>query len=399
MANTLKTAVNNAASGFNWVTVYTCPVAKSAIVRSVIAANSASAQIRAELGIEREGVVTSLAPSISITNSSSANLLASTVTLQSSDKLVAREATAPRMGPLLGPSGAGYNTLALADGSALIQAGINGIFRSTDGGKSWTQVSSFTATSRIGAKIGSSLFFYTGFASAVRSTDGGLTWESVAVTNPPDTATINLLGNILFNGVVYGGLSSGRLTTTTDGITWTLATGFPASPVNSLAWTGTHWVAGRNSTSPDIFYSTNGAAWTTVAAIAGATTQINRLISNGSGIVLATSNNASGISRSTDHGVTWAAVSQTGISTTLTMTWTGTHFYLPNTSNPTKYYITSAGQAGTYFGPYGGFPTGATPYSTGFFGGDLSITRFIPTTGIPTLFYGMDITASILEVS
>lgn len=329
MANTLKLALNPNGGGPALRTLYTCPPGATAIVKSVIASNGTGAASNPSLAVVRSGVPNYLVSGTSLANTASVNLLAGTLALQAGDVLATRGGAAV-CAPLPGTNIGTINQLVVS-GSTIIAGTTTGIWRSTDAMATWTQVYSGGAISSTNpmAKIGSNWFVYTTATTAIRSTNDGLTWTAgVAVTNAPDW-DINGAGDIVYNGAVWGGLNSNRLTTTSDGITWTLQTAFPVADVSCLTWSGTRWIAGRNSTAADIYWSTNGVAWTTVASgLPG--TSVSNLVSNGSGTVIALNTSGGQPARvSTDHGSTWANSALTGLLGGGKSFWTGSVFVIP----------------------------------------------------------------------
>lgn len=313
MASELKLAVLPFAAG-PWRTVYECPVGKSAIVKSCIAANTgeAIATMPATLGIKRGSVITPFTGAIDITSTSSVNLLAGTVTLQAGDKLVTYTPHQSAVSKQLGifPPALGVVVNMRARGTTLIAVTASGLWRTTDL-ITWTQVWAAAMSGELLLNIGTTWFCYTSATVAVKSTDDGLTWASQAVTNAPTGYVINSFnaGDIkVGHSGRYAGLtytSQYVLTTSTDGITWTLATATPQLINPSIAWTGTHYVAGRSSTSADIYRSTDGVAWATVAAVSGLGTGVYSVASDSAGGVVATSTSVGTALVSVNHGATW----------------------------------------------------------------------------------------------
>lgn len=414
----VKSATNIRASGPNLTTLYTVPAGKQAVVRTVTAANTAqtSVTLSAVLGFRRSGVLTRLS-NTSIATNLSANLLPAAMTLIAGDELVTTENAGGTFGQFVNISFS--FALAVVDGNTIICCGTEGIYRSADAGITFTQVSSLSSTTYFAAaKIGTNYFIYQSATSALRSTDGGITWTTQAVTNAPSAAAtlaglrIAAPGHIVYNGTVYGGLTSTtQLSTTTDGITWTnVAAAFP-NAVDCLVWSGTHWVAGRNATAPEIYRSTNGVAWTTVTARgASGGAGVGGLASNGAGVIITGNPGSSGtFGRSADHGATW---SDQTVPFTLNfatfsppVNYIGNNFFVfLNSSNFTSYsptgltgsfvvtnaLSTSSSQAADSYGVNGTNVFYTAGISSGL--------RTFPLT-IPTAFAGMDVTAAILEVT
>jgi len=419
----VKSATNIRASGPNPVVLYTVPAGKQAVVRTVNINNTCQAAVAISpvLGLRRSGSITTLS-SVNINNTASANMLTAPITMISGDELVTTEAAAPAFGERLiatFPDGGVNSSVAIVDGTTIICCDANGIYRSTNSGQTLSQVSSLACELNIyAAKIGTDYFIYQSTTSARRSTDGGATWTTQAITNGPDVTNnfgqrISAPGRIVFNGTVYGGLTSAtQLSTTTDGITWTnVAAAFPNN-VDCLVWSGTHWIAGRNSTSSQIYRSTDGASWSTVTArTASSGGGVAGLATNGSGVVV--TGVLSGISvlgRSADHGATWSDQTTPfrGVSTSPTPVYLGTNFlFCTDATNNLNAYSPS-GLTGSFVGPVASAIVNASQNSfaygvngTSVFyavgAADTGLRTF--TLATPTAYAGMDVTAAILEVT
>lgn len=414
----VKVATSIRASGPNWTTLYTVPVGKQAIVRTVTAANTAiSGTIAPFLGLRRSGSVTRLS-NASIATSTSANLLPAAMTMIAGDELVAIDTSGSTFGEIVLPVFPDLNIsngVAIVDVNTIICCSTNGIFRSTDAGVTFTQVSSLTCTSAIAAaKIGTDYFIYQTTTSAYRSTNSGLTWTTQAVTNGPGSPAagagrmIPAPGRIVFNGTVYGVLTSAtQLSTTTNGITWTnVAAAFPNS-VDGLVWSGTHWIAGRTAAAAEIYRSTDGTSWSAVTArTSSGGGAVGGLASNGAGVVITGGIGGDVIGRSADHGATW-----TDITTPTTLS--------SNTTSPTVNYIGSnfflfpSSGVGTIYSPTSLAGSFVNTNASSIFSGSSSDSYgvnatnvFYTRTGlrkftltIPTAYAGMDVSAAILEIT
>jgi hypothetical protein len=344
-------------------------------------------------------------------------MLTAPITMISGDELVTTETAADTFGEVVTrffPDGTNSAPVAIVDSNTIICCNASGIYRSTNAGVTFTQVSSLVCSTSIAAqKIGTDYFIYQSATSARRSTDGGATWTTQAVTNAPEVAggigrLVSAPGRIVYNGSVYGGLVSGtQLSTTTDGITWTnVAATFP-NAVDCLVWSGTHWVAGRDA-APQIFRSTNGASWSTVTArTANAGENLGGLATDGAGVIITGTGNAgTSIGRSADHGATWSdqALGFTGSSASgnSNVNYIGSNFYVFTSSTSVTNYSPTAltgsfvntGALSTFAG------SNSDSYGvngTNVFYTDDGLRTF--TLTIPTAFSGMDVTAAILEVT
>jgi len=412
----VKAATNKRASGPNPVVLYTVPAGKQAVVRTVNITNTTQngASISPVLGLRRSGSTTTLS-SPSIASAASANLLTAPITMISGDELVTTETAADTFGEVVTaffPDGTNAAPVAIVDSNTIICCNASGIYRSTNAGVTFTQVSSVVCLTTIyAAKIGTDYFIYQSTTSAYRSTDSGVTWTTQAVTNGPSAATggrIAAPGRIVYNGTVYGGLTTAsQLSTTTDGITWTnVAAAFPAT-VDCLVWSGTHWVAGRDGAPPQIYRSTNGASWSTVTArTANAGENVGGLATNGAGVIITgTGNLGTSIGRSADHGATWSdqALGFTGsASSGVTVNYIGSNFYVfTNSTNVTNYSPTGLTGSFVNTGALSIFSASSTD-SYGVNGTNVFYTRIglrTFTLTIPTVYAGMDVAAAILEVT
>lgn len=348
MATEIKLATQPLAAG-PWRTVYECPVGKTAIVKSCIAANTgeAIATMPATLAVRRGAVTTAITGAIDIPTTSSVNLLAGTLTMQAGDKLMTYTASQSAVANQLGglPVEMGSITSMRARGTTLIAATTTGLWRTTDL-VTWSQVHVAVSGATL-LNIGTTWFNYTSSTTALRSTDDGLTWASIAVTNAPTQTATLINGGIIvghsgrYAGLMYSGAT--YLTTSADGITWALATATPQAIASELAWTGTHYITGRGATVSDIYRSTDGVAWATVT-LTGMGTSITSATSNGAGTVMVTGQNNT-VQVSTDHGATFASASVS--STAGRATYTGSVFFL-RTFTPAGYAISATGLPGSW---------------------------------------------------
>jgi hypothetical protein len=411
----VKAATNIRASGATPVVLYTVPVGKQAVVRTVNITNTTqnSVSIAPVLGLRRSGSITRLA-SPNIASAGSANMLTAPITMIAGDELVTTDANGPTFGEVvtnLFPNGTTSSVVAIVDSNTIICCDSNGIYRSTNAGVTFTQVSSLSCSSGVrAAKIGTDYFIYQSTTSAYRSTDSGATWTTQAVTNAPSPSVgtgIAAPGRIVYNGTVYGGLtSSSQLSTTTDGITWTnVAAAFP-NTVNSLVWSGTHWVGAADSSSRSIYRSTNGASWSTVTArTANATESLGGIATDGAGVIITgTGNLGTAIGRSADHGATWSdqTVPFTGATSVAPVNYIGSNFYVFSSSSYATNY-SPTGLTGSFVstGAQSIYSASGTD-SHGVNGTNVFYTRNglrrFPLT-LPTAYAGMDVDAAILEVT
>jgi hypothetical protein len=404
MTTALKYVGNPACAGTDWKTIYTCPTGKTAIVKSVITANDSSiaASVNAYLGVSRSGVVTPLTGAITVTNTTAVNLLAGTLSLEANDVLVASTNAASRWktGVTVPP---GTMNRFEVNGITLLALTSTGIYRTTDL-VTWTQVDPGNYTTALIAYIGTTWFVYTSATAARISTNDGLTWAAQAVTNAPYSVSASKTGGgIVKNGSTYAGIIAAQtaMTTTANGITWTLATAFPAT-VNSLVWTGTNYVASHSATDASVYYSTNGAAWTTatatgVLAYAGP----GCLASNGAGVVVSAGHTANTASISVDHGATWSTLASVGLSSVAdaAVIWTGSVFAV--NSSTTSWQVSATGAAYTWGNPSTDYSAAMAPgfiYNGNVYKSSGSDIRISNGLSLP-VGAGLSVTVSLMEVS
>lgn len=403
-----------------WATLYTCPASTSAIAMAVLIANDASTVATQSVTVDRYsgGVSYPVASVVALSTASGVNALAGKLTLVAGDSIrVNSGAGLSRFNRLLinMPGNPTQFYTLLTDGAATIIAVPSsdvgpGIYRSADSGATWALVSSVAAgaaslAAGVGGYIGTTFFIYTSATTSYKSVDNGVTWTSQAVTNAP-TLRCNMTSGIMKNGATYAGLfSSTVMSTTTDGITWTTTTAMPQA-VTYMTWTGTNYVAGRAATACDIYWSTNGAAWTTVAAATGlAGTAVTFITSNGAGTVLASGTSA-GVGVSTDNGATWASSNATPTTTgSVGILWTGSTFLVPQSSG-TAISTTTTGLANSYsaisteIGAWlsNGSPVGLLASSIVRPSGNINLYS-AQSLLAPAVHSGVWATASVVEVS
>lgn len=179
----------------------------------------------------------------------------------------------------------------------------DGIFRSTDNGESWTQVSPNLASTMVPALTVSpngNIFAGTIGKGIFRSTDGGQTWVQTGLDGI-DVASLNTAPN----GNIFAGINRGGVYRSTDGAIWN-DTGL----TNTGA--GVHCVA--TNSRGHVFAATrgngvfrslnNGANWTQInSGLALAESHPKAISFNSKGQVFVC--HSSGIHRSTDNGERW----------------------------------------------------------------------------------------------
>lgn len=194
-----------------------------------------------------------------------------------------------------------------ADGGTDLYAGTSeGIFRTSDLGASWTNVS-FVYSYPQGLDVTPSGAILAGTdADVFRSTDGGATWTDTQVNAPTLDFAINPHG-VAGVSLFAGGATSGMFKSTDDGATWVAANNsLDDLEVNSVGAVpngsgGTNVIAGTYS---GIFVSTNdGGYWQHVEPNAMPLDWV--VTPNGSGGHDVFGGGFGGVWRSTDGGMTW----------------------------------------------------------------------------------------------
>jgi hypothetical protein len=113
---------------------------------------------------------------------------------------------------------------------------------------------------------------------------------------------------------VIVGLTSAVFNYSSDGITW-YSSGISQGVVNGshtdVIWTGSAFVVADNASTAVILRSTDGVNWVSIAV---PTNNYWYLATNGSGTVVTSSDYATAVLTSTDHGATWSSKSLPGSS-------------------------------------------------------------------------------------
>ena len=201
-------------------------------------------------------------------------------------------------------------------------ATLAGVFRSTDGGRSWTNLSHGLGSPFVDAIAVSPDFdqdqtvFAGGREGGVsRSTDGGQTWEPLPFwsARPPAITALAVSRTFRQDGIVYAGAEDGLVyRTATRGRSWSEAgAGLAGAPVLALA------LAPRGAVdytlfavTPDGLFRSDdyGASWTATGPLPAVGQAIR--VSNGfemdQTIFVGTEEN--GVLRSTDAGATWTPI-------------------------------------------------------------------------------------------
>jgi photosystem II stability/assembly factor-like uncharacterized protein len=179
----------------------------------------------------------------------------------------------------------------------LVLAGDGGfgyLFRSRNGGQSWEEVAGFrdllSTNSAVGElystiENGRSIFYAcTRFDGVLRSEDGGGTWQKLDAGLAGEARRVREV--IRFGDTLYAGTHAGFYQLPPGDIVWTPVTSFPAvGIIYSLA---EHQGALLVGTGAGLFQSTDGIAWTKVANFPS--TVVYDIASTGRLVVAATEN-------------------------------------------------------------------------------------------------------------
>jgi photosystem II stability/assembly factor-like uncharacterized protein len=184
-----------------------------------------------------------------------------------------------------------------------------GVYRSTDQGKTWTEVNSgLTITLVLALIINSDQYLFAGtyLGGVFRSTDNGDTWEPVN-----DGLTESFVAELAVNsaGHLFAGTDAGVFRSTDNGDSWNLSnTGLPPSRVFALAVNAAdHIFAGADG---GVFRSTNnGNSWDELNIGLNAPS-VPALAINDAGHVFAAvaGSDGGGVFRSLDNGDHWEPV-------------------------------------------------------------------------------------------
>ncbi|MFI5181449.1 MAG: WD40/YVTN/BNR-like repeat-containing protein [Thermoanaerobaculia bacterium] len=195
-------------------------------------------------------------------------------------------------------------------GTILAGSLYSGIYRSTDGGHTWTAANSGLAmTSRATSFVGSGTAVFVAINGGVyESTTDGQSWT--LMSTGLGTGLVFPTGLAGDGTTMYTGLNSTSddepatiWKTTNGGASWhPVGTGLTAINVNDLATTSAAvWVA----TNAGVFRSTDGGATWTPFNRGLENTYVYRVVASGGTLFAGTYANSNGVFRSTDGGITW----------------------------------------------------------------------------------------------
>jgi photosystem II stability/assembly factor-like uncharacterized protein len=186
-------------------------------------------------------------------------------------------------------------------------AGDGSIWKSTDAGASWQQVSAIPGNGRpLALALNSNAIYVLTYDNLYRSLDGGVGWTAVQ----PSLGAPNSIAAGAAAGVVYAAGNGGFCRSADSAATWTCSTSLaPYYASRILEFPGDSPATPRLlvATMQGVFFSDDGAKWKRVAGDLGSAT-LPALASSGSGsLVLAGTDTQ--VFRSQDHGDTWTPAS------------------------------------------------------------------------------------------
>ncbi|MCX6258937.1 MAG: GEVED domain-containing protein [Bacteroidia bacterium] len=183
---------------------------------------------------------------------------------------------------------------------------------------------------------GSDIFTGTSTGNVFYSSDGGLTW-----TNVSSGLSGNSIFALLISGTnVIAGTSSGIFVSNNSGASWTTASmSIPGLEVMALAKTSSYYFA--STFGGGVFRSSNnGTTWTQVNS--GLTNlYVNAIVLSGSYLIAGTT---SGIYRSSNNGSNWSQASGFPIPNVKTLAVGSSGIFAGNNPNGVVYRSTNSGQ-------------------------------------------------------
>lgn len=298
------------------------------VLISAIAATTNDQGRQTSLGVRRAGDVRWLCQNISTNVSSASSLTPEKVLLQAGDELVATSDNTfvQRILPISAFPASGRFLICNPDASIQVCADDGGLFTSTDGQVTAVKTYSGSLSSSVcGQWINGAFRIYTSATTSLVSADGQV-WATVACTKAPYNISAAATGGLVTDGAAFYGLQTAtQVVKTNDGITWTNHAPALAANCASLAWSGTHLIAGNNAANGNVYRSLAGAAWGIVLVLAGES--IKSIASNAAGTLALSLTSLNPGYTSTNHGAAW--VSNAGSASNFhnaLMMWTGARF-------------------------------------------------------------------------
>ncbi|MEJ7712732.1 MAG: Ig-like domain-containing protein [Pyrinomonadaceae bacterium] len=203
-----------------------------------------------------------------------------------------------------GPEG-GYVKAFASTGAGIFAATFNGVYKSVDGGASWTPTSNGLAFTRVYSLIADGTILYVGTrgGGVYKSDDGGVLWTQISAGLPLSLTVHALVAN---TGVLFAGTDGGGIyRSINNGQTWAKSdAGLSNANVRALAVDGNVIYAG---TFDGVFRSDDqGLNWTASSnGIVGLS--VNSLLVKDAYIFAGTPTNGDdgGVYRTADGGASW----------------------------------------------------------------------------------------------
>lgn len=239
----------------------------------------------------------------------------------------------------LGPDGGSVWALAVdpADPDVVYAGTTNGMFKSTDGGETWTAISRGLGPEGVWVRAilvrPGAVYIGTEAHGAFKSTDGGATWFRLSGIPPVHPGSGPSVGALLADprnpNRIWAGARRGLLSTTNGGATWTNrfqadpfdapVTGIAIDPVNGQIFVS---ISRRG-----VYTSTNeGRRWTKVSRNLNASSYHDLVIDPNNRSVLHVGT-GSGLWRSDNRGASWRRVPALGDRGVLALAYQGNRLY------------------------------------------------------------------------